>query len=166
MSSNLGEIVREIALDRNRRSFGTPCEVLSYDEQSQTIECSPIDGTADYTAKLQTGVSSGLLFVPKVGSIVIVEQTSVNSGYVTMWGEIDHIVFMNGENKGLVKVSELVSALNTIQQDINTLKTAFSSWVTVPNDGGAALKAIAATWSGQQLTQSTINDLENPKITH
>ena len=166
MSGNLGEIVREIAWNRNTRSFGTPCEVLSVDMDAATIECSPIDGTADYTAKLQSNATSGLLFVPKVGSIVIVEQTSVNSGYVTMWGEIEEIVFMGGDNKGLVKVSDLVSSLNALENKVNTIINTFNSHTHAGVTTGAGTSAVSTVLVTGTLQNTTISDLENPKITH
>lgn len=163
----MAEIVRDLAGNPINRLYGTPCKVISYDEETQTIEVEPIDGTADYLqARLQVEKSSGVLIIPSVGSVVMLEQTSINSGYITMYSEVDEIVFLDGTNGGLVKVSELVDKINTIENDINTLKNAFSSWVTVPNDGGAALKAITSSWSGQQMQPTQVSDLENEKVKH
>ncbi len=38
-------------------------------------------------------------------------------------------------------LEDLVKKLNAIEKDINDFKGSFGSWVAVPNDGGAALKA-------------------------
>jgi hypothetical protein len=76
-------------------------------------------------------------------------------------------VHLNGDNEGGVPITaDVVSRLNAIEQDINTLKTVFSGWVTVPNDGGAALKAAAGAWFAQQLQQTVNSDIENQKVLH
>lgn len=76
----------------------------------------------------------------------------------------DQIVFNNGSLGGLVKVNDLVTRLNTIEQDINALKNAFSSWTVVPNDGGGALKTATTVWYSQQLQPTQVGQIENPKI--
>jgi hypothetical protein len=77
-------------------------------------------------------------------------------------------VFNTGNFGGLIKIEELVNKLNRIENDINTLKQIFStSWIPVPNDGGAALKTAAAAWSGNQLNPITsVSNLENTKVKH
>ena len=74
------------------------------------------------------------------------------------------VVFNGGSLGGLVKLSALVEKLNMIENDLKSLKMAFNSWVTVPNDGGAALKAASATWAGSTITTTQQGDLENTKI--
>jgi len=46
----------------------------------------------------------------------------------------------------------------------NTLKAAFTSWVVVPTDGGAALKAITAAWAGSTITPTVLADIENDAV--
>jgi hypothetical protein len=46
------------------------------------------------------------------------------------------------------------------------LKQAFSSWVPVVYDGGASLKAAAASWAAQRLTETQQKDIENELIKH
>ena len=76
------------------------------------------------------------------------------------------VVINGGENEGLVKVVELAEKLNAIENDINNLKSIFSSWVPVVYDGGASLKAAAASWAAQSLQTTSKKDIENPKIKH
>lgn len=76
-------------------------------------------------------------------------------------------VVLNGGNfGGMVKVEPLTSRINDIENDINELKNIFASWVTVPQDGGAALKAASATWAGSLLTPTQRGDYENEKVKH
>lgn len=51
--------------------------------------------------------------------------------------------------------------LDKLKDDINSLKTVFSGWVTVPQDGGAALKTAAATWYGSPIA---INEIKAAKV--
>ena len=76
------------------------------------------------------------------------------------------VILNTGSNGGMVKVNSLVSKLNTVESDLNNLKTVLSTWVPVPNDGGAALKTAAASWAGQTLTPTQASDLENNKVKH
>ena len=76
----------------------------------------------------------------------------------------DGILFNGGDLGGLVKVEELTKQINAIEKDINTLKNVFTGWVTVPQDGGAALKTAATTWAGQTLTLTKRGDYENEKV--
>lgn len=74
--------------------------------------------------------------------------------------------FNGGKLGGLINVADLTSHLNTIEKDINNLKTVFSSWVPAPQDGGAALKSAVSSWAGQQLTLSKRGDYEDDKVKH
>lgn len=163
---NLGDLIRDIAKDDNSRLFGTPCTVVSYDDSDQTILCEPIDGTAEFTAKLQAEPKPGLLYIPVIGSVVMVEQTSPDSGYVSMWGEIEEIVFIGGDNKGLVKVTELVDKLNALENKVNVIINTFNTHVHSGVTTGGGSSAISPTPVNGTLQPTQINDLENPKITH
>jgi len=54
------------------------------------------------------------------------------------------------------KVFDEIDALRTtvanIVTDVNNLKTAFSAWIPVPSDGGAALQAATTAWSGASIS--------------
>ena len=58
---------------------------------------------------------------------------------------------------------------NSGLKDLNTLKQAFTSWAPIAGpttDGGAGLKALAATWFAQQLVTTQSGTLQNPKVKH
>lgn len=116
---------------------------------------------------------SGIVITPTVGSFVMI--TDLSNGdkrdwAVVMYSEIDKIEINGGKNGGLIKIEDLVSRLNAIEDDINNLKTALSSWVPIAQDGGAALKTtltIPGTgWATKQLAKTKTSDLEDDKITH
>lgn len=76
------------------------------------------------------------------------------------------ITLNGGAFGGTVKVEELTEHINTIENDINELKNIFSAWVAVPQDGGAALSALTATWASSLLTPTQREDYENDKVKH
>lgn len=123
------------------------------------------------------GNRDNILIKPKVGSMVLMADLSggdLRSLVVISFSAIDSltvkfegdVVIDEGKNEGLVKVVELTNRLNAIEQDNNSLKRIFSSWVAVPNDGGAALKAASSSWASQTLAETKQQDIENPKIKH
>jgi len=94
------------------------------------------------------------------------QKVTVEVGNSTVEVKNGLIKFNDGGNNGLVISQATADKLNAIESDINDLKTAMTGWVPVPQDGGAALKGVIATWLGQQLTPTMAKDLENEKITH
>lgn len=77
------------------------------------------------------------------------------------------VTFNGGDNHGMAKVVEVAKKLSAIENDINSLKQAFMTWVPVVYDGGASLKAGTAAWAAQQLLPTTqYTDLENDKVKH
>ena len=130
-----------------------------------------IDGLSipDVRLRASTEVDGAQIIVrPAVGSVVIV-------GSLT--GDLDHLVVLSmdraeeviingGSLGGIVKVKELTNKLNTLEREINDIKQLLSSWTPVPNDGGASLKAAAASWAGKPLTLTRREDYEDTKVTH
>jgi hypothetical protein len=104
--------------------------------------------------------------MPKIGSIVSVLQSDKYDPIIVQFSEVEKIVLMGGDHKGLVKVVELTGKLNNLENKINDLITKISSWTPVPNDGGSALKIALATWLASSLTPTQQANIENPLITH
>lgn len=101
---------------------------------------------------------------PVFVSYTEVEQVYVQVGESSVQITSDAITFNGGENKGLVLAENLCDRLNTIEDDINSLKQAFSSWSPVAQDGGASLYKLTTTWAGQTLQKTAVGDIENEKI--
>jgi hypothetical protein len=147
---------------------GVVCNVSDIDLATFTCTCTPIDGSAEfYEVLLNADADKGFTLIPTNGSLVIIQQTSQANAYVTMVSKVDQVYLAGDANGGLVKVNDLVSKLNRIENDINVLKLVFSTWLPVASDGGAALKLAAATWFAQQLIPiTTANDLQNNTVKH
>jgi hypothetical protein len=123
-----------------------------------------IEGKAPAEGALIGNAESGVMVVPKDGSVVAVVWVSKTTAVVVMVAEVEEIRLMGGQMGGLVKVEELVKKLNAVEKDLNNLKQVFKGWVPVSQDGGAALKTAAATWATRQLTETQKSDIENEKV--
>jgi hypothetical protein len=124
--------------------------------------------------QLMASVDDGLLIIPVIGSTVLVCYSTYNKGVIVQYSGVDHVVLNaatgiqlnDGSFGGVVKVGALINKLNNIENSINALKTIFSGWSPVPNDGGAALKTFATVWAAARLTNSLRADIENTTINH
>ena len=141
-----------------------------------TFDFTPGDGGAAISCEMQMiqSGSGSIIIIPAEGSLVLVGYRD-NANPYCLFVEIaddiyinaeNTIVFNGGNNEGLVKVSELTEKLNNLEEDINDLKTVFSTWAPSPNDGGAALKTAAATWYASQLVKTLQSEIENTNVKH
>jgi hypothetical protein len=168
-SRDIAEAIRSLSGMDDLTYESTVCTIIknSIDTTNMTCDCMPINGDAEFfDVRLNANYTKGFTLIPKDESVVVVTQLSDATAYVSMVSDVDNIYLASDDNGGLVKVNDLVSKMNTIENDINTLKTVFSSWVPVASDGGAALKLAAATWYASQLTPTQVNDLENKTVQH
>lgn len=145
--------------------------VFSVDEDEMTCVINPIAEGAPYLdVRLMAdpdNQDTSIYFKPKVDSIVMISPQDEVTYFVSMYSEVDEVWLRGTSNGGLVKVSDLVTKLNNIENDINSLKTVFSTtWIVVPSDGGAALKAAASTWAGQTITPTVDNDIQSTTVKH
>lgn len=152
------------------------CVVDSVDEAKRTCNVTTISNEVELEIPdvyLQASTDNGFILYPKVGSdVAILLQEKVHP-IVVMYSAVDKVLasqplwqFNKGENGGIVKVIELTQKLNAVENLLNSLQSIFNSWVVVPNDGGAALKALLATWDVPNLTPTQRTDIEDTKITH
>lgn len=145
-------------------------------ESKRTCDLEPFDETAKRSGcRLQGDISLQLGFVqiPKENSTIAVTFFDNQKGYVSLFAELEKIIidtelvqFNGGILEGITKVNDVVARMNIIENDLNTIKAAFTAWLPVAFDGGASLKAITTTWFGATLTPTVKDDIEDPKITH
>ncbi|MDP2723210.1 MAG: hypothetical protein Q8O72_10665 [Bacteroidales bacterium] len=149
-----------------------PAKVTAVDMTKQTCDVSFLDpDLAPHNAvHLTAGISSDFGFVPEPELNSVVYVAFVNNdeqwAFVALFTKLASLKLRGDQHGGLVKVADNVDRLNKIEQDLNNLKTAFKSWVTSPNDGGAALKAITATWFGSSLELTKQSHIENKEVQH
>ena len=151
--------------------------VNSVDLKARTCNCTVIEGHTEYelpTVKLMAVVDDGLFIEPAVGSVVKVLFSELIEPFVAQFSEIENVTidarqkiqFNDGTFGGMIKIAELVTKINALENDLNTLKAAIASWTPVPCDGGAALKGVITNWSAQSLPVTAVNDIENTMVTH
>lgn len=143
--------------------------VKSVDETNKTCVVTPIDEGPDFVDVLLMAENSttGLYIKPSVGSLVMIAPQNECTYYVSMYSSIDDIWIRGNSNGGVPITSSVVTKLNNLEEDLNKIKMVFSTiWTPVSNDGGAALKAAAATWAGQTLTQTIADDLQSTTVKH
>ena len=116
----------------------------------------------------ETDDDGEMLITPKVGTAVTIGSLSgdLSQLVVLRVDHIESIVINGGKLGGLINIEQLTDKLNTIEDDINSLKNVMSSWTPVAQDGGAALKTSISTWSGQALTKSQRGDYEDETVKH
>lgn len=164
------------------KSGSLTASVETVNEAQRSCVVQPVDGGAKiFGVRFYSAIGTngkGIIAVPAKDSEVIVSfiDNVQQAAYISMYGKIDKfiliteqggIVELQGDDfGGLVKVAELTEKLNNMENDINTLKQAFNSWIVVPNDGGAALKVSASSWAGEALTPTEQNEIENTKVKH
>lgn len=72
-------------------------------------------------------------------------------------------IFNDGEDFA-VRYSKLEEAYNELQSQFNAFIDIFLGWVPVPNDGGAALKALITTNNTPPLSSKSTGDITPSKI--
>ena len=169
------------------------CSVVSVDKKARTVNVTPVtDNLAAFPAQLMSDVADGLLIVPTVGSTVKVMLSETATPTVIQYSEVDEVFFVAGGSTfkiqasdvelqgssfgGLVKVVPTVSALVTIQNDINSLKLLLATLVTataalppaIPVLGATLTSLFSpfATYSAATLTPTIQSDIENIKVKH
>lgn len=144
---------------------GIPCKVSNINTTEMTCTCTPINGDAEFfDVLLNADADKGFTLIPANNSVVIVQQTSQATAYVSMVSKVDQIYLAGDANGGLVKVQVLNAALNNLQTEINTLKVAITALMAgyAPIDGGVAL----STFTALVLPQINISQIENQTVKH
>ena len=106
--------------------------------------------------------------VPEVGSKVLLGlvENHTSATFLLLAERIAQRRINGNSYGGLVRADDVAQELIKLANDVNQLKAVFAAWVTVPNDGGAALKLAATSWSSQQLVAPTSQQIQNPKVQH
>jgi uncharacterized membrane protein YjjP (DUF1212 family) len=138
--------------------------VSNIDLATFTCTCTPINGDAEFfDVLLNADADKGFTLIPKDNSVVIVQQTSQATAYVSMVSKVDQIYLAGDANGGLVKIDDLKLQYDTM---IASFKAAISAGFTALSglDGGASLSAFnSAAASVINLNKTT---LENTKVKH
>ena len=131
---------------------GVLCKVSDIDLATFTCTCTPTNGDAEfYDVLLNADAEKGFTLIPVNGSLVIAQQTSQATAYVSMVSKVDQVYIAGDANGGLVKVTELTTKLNQLVTQISANFTAIAAiypYTIVP------------------LTPFTPTDYQNLKVKH
>lgn len=149
-----------------------------------TIEAVNDDFTCDvsvgssifYSVPIEVLIDSqaSIIGLPVIGStcLIIFRDNQLARPQIIKIDQVDQLLincktnvqFNGGKLGGMVKVADIVTQLNNLENDINTLKSAVSGWSPVQYDGGLALKAATTAWAGANLQLTIRSDIENTAI--
>jgi hypothetical protein len=96
--------------------------------------------------------------------VVNSKKVMIESGELSI--DADSTIFNGGDNLGVPKSKSVAQKLAKIEGQLNELKAVFTSWIPVPTDGGAALKAAVTTWAADLMTPTVADNLENKSVKH
>ena len=166
MSKNeVAAALTEFVTAKSKGNDSLVCKVISVDLPTNTCYCEPINGDSEIqNVKLTTNITGagvGFLLIPKINSLVVVSFLDNSSAQVSMVAEVDEVNINGKTLGGLVKVIDLTTKLNNLENKVNALITGISGWVPVPNDGGAALKVALTAWLSSSLTPTVRANIEN-----
>lgn len=161
------KLIRALA---NKDTFQVfQAEVTSVDQENDVCDVKMIENDLDlYDVRLKAtidGSSKGILIVPTVGSKVLVGviNNNLNDLFIAQFSEVDLIQYDDGSFGGLVRADNLKTELDKTKAVVAAIKQSLDAWVTVPNDGGAALKTLWGT-NGAGKNVGDYSNIENPKI--
>lgn len=152
------------------------------DEDARTCACTPIDGAAQlFNVNLQAGkeAQTGLVQFPSINSQVVVTFLSKDTAFVSLCVEVDkvlldcdEITLNGGDNGGLIVIQSLVDKINALEKAHNGLVTSFNTHIhtTTATVSASAVPGVIAPTTAQSTDTiaptTTVNDIENGKITH
>lgn len=146
------EAIRQIAgTQLTDEVYYVPAEVVSVDLDDMTCVCQLVGGTSAPeipNVRLMAAVADGLALVPAIDSTVLIVYSKREKPYVAMFSELQAIQcdvgnssidvlpalikFNSGDFGGLVKVAELVSKLNALENAFNALNTKVNALAPTP----------------------------------
>lgn len=176
MSDELRQVISKLAgthlVDKTHMAIA---QVVSVDLQACTCTVDMVTGKTSasrLTVSLMADVADGLLLVPAVDSTVIIAWSDHMLPYVAMFSDLQDVyldatgkITMNqGTEGGLVKVRDLVTKLNAIENKVNAIISSYNGHVHPdPVSGTTGTPTVPITGP---LTPTQVVDIENPNVTH
>lgn len=144
---NIRDSINEIVKKR-MPIVSIPARITAVNESKGVCDVEPLDGTAEIFDVLINGEQTdeaGIVIVPAVDSVVFVTFVSKEVAFVSLSSVIDKVfikindislvldkdgaVFNDGTLDGLVKINDLVSKLNAIENNVNQLNGEYKSHI-------------------------------------
>lgn len=149
--------------------------VLSVDLDNMTCSVELIGGQTLATmnsVQLMARVDDGFLCVPAIDSTVIVIWSKRTEPAVVMYSQLQD-VFVSADDKvtlqsdtygGMVKVQDLVTKLNAVENKLNDMISIYNSHVHTDPQGGVTTSPLQPITGN--ITPTVRADIENTKVVH
>lgn len=177
--------IAKMANGASMAAFSAEVTHVDVKTRSCTVTSISNEVETEYTnVWLMPEIADGLLYVPKKGSTVIAENNANLQPYISMWSELDQVLYVvantafsmtdgltkfnEGTNDGLVNVKPLVQKINALENLVNTLLNAVTAFVPAGSLADAAgLQAAILIGLGSGINPITQQaDIEDTKVTH
>lgn len=124
-----------------------------------SVNIKPKLDTLALVGSIHNGEACFMISCEEIDSYEIIDKSgfklSLNNGLMTI----------NGESfGGIVDAKELKTQSDKNTAILQNIQTVFNSWVPVPNDGGASLKALVTSFVSLQ--RADLSNIENTTIKH
>lgn len=165
-NKELADAVKELSGFNDLEYESALCKVSDINLDDNTCTCTPINGDAAYfDVILSSDKSKGFLLIPKNNSFVICTQTSQTTAYISMVSDVDQVYLAGDENGGLIKITDLITKLNNLENKVNSVITIYNAHTHVASSFGAPTTTPAAPVVGT-LTPTVRADIENEIVKH
>lgn len=138
--------------------------VVSVNEEELTFIYKSSKGIGEDVVNMSL-LNSENYVVPEVDSIVLIGYIDKTEKYCIQTEKAEKIIMRGGNNEGLINIVDLTEKLNGLVAKVNAIANLLQTWIIVPGDGGAALKA-AAISTLTNASNFSKSDYEDEKITH
>ena len=158
---------------------------VNKDTRTSTVETVLSEATILIEVNLSAEQNDGYILFPAIGSTVIVAMMPDGENYALAFSDIDEVLcYVDNQNSytfnaqgfvwntgafgGMAKTGVLAARLNLLENKVNSILIGINTtFVPVPGDGGAALKAVfLAPPLVTPLTNTTQAQISNDKIKH
>jgi hypothetical protein len=184
---NIIEAIQKISGTKQTDAVSyVPCTVNSVNIAARTCNCTPQGD--QYQASfsnvlLMASVDDGILYIPAIGSTVVVTYSKFNPPFICLYSSIDKILytvgssilqvidgtvqFNDGSFGGLTKVEVLTQKLNNLENLLNELIGFYNAHThTVTVGGSSGIATATPTTENTTLTPTQQSDIENTSIIH
>ena len=145
-------------------------EVNSVSMTDRTCEVTMIGGKSanTLTVRLMASADDGLLIKPTIGSTIVVMMSEYTAPFVAKYSGVDSITMLGGDLKGLVKLDNVVTQLNNLEDFVKDLAQKYNAHTHPYVNVSAAATTSPILPPDQEtgvITNTQASDLENTNIT-
>lgn len=151
MDEKIRTAIRKIAGNGSTQAHMAEVVDLELNRRTARVTANGVE----YLVKLAPATGDQLLQIPEIGSTVFVVD-----GIIVGYSDLSELWLRGNQFEGLVKVSDLVTKLNNLENKVNTILSSYNAH-THASSGAPPVPTITGT-----LTPTQQTDIENPNVKH